>query len=110
MARYGLALLTFAIATGFAGAQSNGRAGDSEHAAWYALPSDTGRYVGYYVGGGKPSRALVQNRKTGDGTWGWDYRGFCIPSHIILDWYHGCRYQGGQGAYRTDGPKLVPAH
>jgi len=100
------ALLTFACMAGFAKAQSCNHAGDPEHTAWYARPSDTGRYGGYFVGGGKPFHMMGQNRNTGDGTWGWDYHGFCWPSHIILDWFHGARYQGGQGAYQTDGPKL----
>jgi hypothetical protein len=82
------------------------RAGHPERIAWYARPSDTGRYVGYYVGGGNPCYRHGQDRNPWEGTWGWDYRGFCLPSRIALDWFHG-RYQGGQGAYRTDGPHFV---
>ncbi len=28
-------------------------------------------------------------------------------SRIILDWFHGTRDQGGNGAYKTDGPRPV---
>jgi hypothetical protein len=107
MMRCAATLLTFVIPFGIAAAQSHDRAGNSDHIAWYARPSDTGRYVGYYVGGGKPWHILGQNRNREDGTWGWDYRGFCWPSRIMLDWYHGSRYLGGQGAYRTDGPRIL---
>jgi hypothetical protein len=75
--------------------------------AWWARPSDTGRYIGYYVGGGNPFYRHGEDRHIWEGTWGWDYSGFCFPSRIVLDWYHGWRYQGGAGAYRTDGPNLL---
>ena len=75
--------------------------------SWYARPSDTGRYIGYYVGGGCPFYRVGEDRHAWEGTWGWDYQGFCWPSRVVLDWYHGRRYQGGQGAYRTDGPRPI---
>ena len=83
------------------------RAGCPHGIAWYAYPSDTGRYIGYYVGGGSPWYRFGQDRHPWEGTWGWDYCGFCWPSRIVLDWYHGSHYQGGQGAYRTDGPRVM---
>jgi hypothetical protein len=81
------------------------RAGHPERIAPYARPSDTGRYVGYYVGGGSP--CFGQDRTSLEGTWGWDYRGFWFPARIMLWWNHGQLYQGGAGAYRTDGPNLL---
>jgi hypothetical protein len=107
MNRFVLLLLALAATAGFAAAQSHDHAGNAEHTAWYAHCSDTGRYVGYYVGGGAASRSHGEARSVEDGTWGWDYHGFCLPSRVILDWFHGRRYQGGQGAYRTDGPHLL---
>ena len=43
-----------------------------------------------------------------DGTWGWDFRGGLIQRKVILNWWHGRRYQGGVGAYGTDREKLLP--
>jgi hypothetical protein len=70
----------------------------------FARPSESPNNVGYWVGGGSP-------RKNGnpptylEGVWGWDYQLHCIYPHMMLNWWHG-RYQGGTGAYKTDGPKL----
>ncbi len=44
-----------------------------------------------------------------EGTWGWDYHGYCLPSRVILGWWHGRKYQGGEGAYSTDGPRPLHA-
>jgi hypothetical protein len=68
-----------------------------------AIPSDTGRYCGYWVGGG--AACFGEGRYLDEGTWGWDYMGFCFRKRVALDWWHG-RYQGGAGQYQTDGPKL----
>ncbi len=70
-----------------------------------AIPSDTGHYIGYYVGGGKA--CLGDYPEPCDGTWGWDYRGLLLPHRVFLLWSHGRSYQGGTGAYRTDGPELL---
>ena len=72
----------------------------------WAIPSDTGHSIGYYVGGGcgRPFRA--EARLPDEGTWGWDYQGWIIPRRVILGWWHGRSYQDGTGAYKTDGPKL----
>ena len=84
------------------------RAGHPTELSCLAKPSDTGRYIPYQVGGGCA-------RKVGDapcpdeGTWGWDYAGFCFPSRIILGWWHGRRHQDGAGDYRTDGPRPIQA-
>jgi hypothetical protein len=61
--------------------------------------------VGYYVGGGSAWH-WGEPRKLNEGTWGWDYKGFGLPKHIALQWSHGRRYQGGTGAYKTDGPPV----
>src|SRR5262245_25195965 len=70
-----------------------------------AYPSDTGRYVLYQVGGGSARHGDPPHPE--DGTWGWDYQGLCLPSRIVLDWFHGHKEQGGSGAYATDGPRVA---
>jgi hypothetical protein len=82
------------------------RAGYPQAIRRCAVPSDTGHYIGYYVGGGCPCYHTADPPYPEDGTWGWDYRGWLIPRRIILGWWHGRRYQGGIGAYATDGPHL----
>lgn len=64
-------------------------------------------FWGYWVGGGT---AIGGGPPCADeGTWGWDFEGY--PSRRIwLNWSHGRRYQGGTGAYKTDGPKLHLHH
>ena len=74
--------------------------------AW-ALPSDTGHYVGYHVGGGCGRPHKAEPRRADEGTWGWDYQGWLIPRRVMLEWWHDRRYQGGTGAYKTEGPKLL---
>jgi hypothetical protein len=69
--------------------------------AWWARPSDTGHYVGYYVGGGCLWRG---NAPAADqGTWGWDYATFSFLPRIKLLW---CRCEDRRAdvpAYRTVG-------
>ena len=79
------------------------RAGWPECIRTRAIPSDTGRYCGYWVGGG--AACFGEEHYLDEGTWGWDYMGFCFRKRVALDWWHG-RYQGGVGQYQTDGPKL----
>jgi hypothetical protein len=72
----------------------------------WARPSEWGRYVGYTVGGGCVHYRKAEPPHRDDGTWGWDYRGlFC--RRVIAGWWHDRRYQGGTGAYQTDGPQLL---
>ena len=71
-----------------------------------SLPSDTGHYIGYYVGGGNGRPHKKEDRHDDEGTWGWDYQGWLIPRRVMLGWWHGQNYQGGTGAYKTDGPRL----
>jgi hypothetical protein len=74
--------------------------------AWWAIPSDTGHYLGYYVGGGCGRPLKAEPRRPDEGTWGWDYQGWLIPRRVVLEWWHGRRNQGGTGAYQSVGPKL----
>jgi hypothetical protein len=80
------------------------RAGYPQEISHCARPSETHAYVGYYVGGGSP--CLGDHRFANEGTWGWDYQGCLIPRKVFLCWWHGRCYQGGTGAYKTDGPHL----
>jgi hypothetical protein len=82
------------------------RAGNPQGVACWAVPSDTGHYVGNYVGGGCAVRCVADPPHADEGTWGWDYRGWLWPRRVLLGWWHG-RSQGGTGAYRTDGPNLL---
>ena len=66
-----------------------------------ARPGATPDYVGYYVGGG--TGCMGCTRRAEDGTWGRDYRGIWLPRHVGLKWSHGRLYQGGTGAYDSDG-------
>ncbi len=83
------------------------RFSDPHAVARYAIPSNTRHYTGGYVGGGTvlPGEARYDN----EGTWGWDYSGL-LPKRTWLNWSHGRRYQGGSGAYKSDGPKLKLHH
>jgi hypothetical protein len=82
----------------------NTRSGCSQCLACYAHPGRSPRETGYYVGGGAALHGAC--RCCDEGTWGWDYAGW-IPRRIQLNWWHGKRYQGGTGAYKTDGPHLL---
>lgn len=88
-------------------AYCHSRPGGPRSVACYAQPSDTGRYRGDYVGGGcachgEPSYLT-------EGTWGWDYESCFLIRDVFLKWCHCGRYQGGTGAYKTDGPPY-PGH
>jgi hypothetical protein len=80
------------------------RAGCPQCLRKITIPSNTRFYGGYYVGGGTPTKGA--GRCIEDGTWGWDYSGMVFPKRIALNWTAKGRYQGGTGAYKTDGPKL----
>src|SRR5262249_23226225 len=69
-----------------------------------AIPSNTRFYGGYWVGGGLP--IVGDNPALDEGTFGWDYFGLTFTKRVALNWSHGRRYQGGTGAYKTDGPRL----
>ena len=78
-------------------------AGGPPPIACYALPEMPWQYTGYYVGGGCAFKGSPPDPS--QGTWGWDYQGIgCLPRNVWLKWC--CRYQGGPGAYKTDGPHV----
>jgi hypothetical protein len=80
------------------------RMGCGPRVAWYARPADSKGDCGYYVGGG---RALGgEPRCPTEGTWGWDHPTRLLTRRVALAWSHGRHYQGGTGAYKTDGPKV----
>jgi hypothetical protein len=80
------------------------RAGCAMNVRRFAIPSNTRHYGGYMVGGGLPVKG--EGPFLDEGTFGWDYPGILFNKRIALNWSHGARYQGGTGAYRTDGPRL----
>jgi hypothetical protein len=78
------------------------RAGNPDCIAPGALPSNNSANVGYYVGGGSPKKGMPPGPE--QGTWGWDYSGRYFHRRICLLW--NCRFQGGTGAYKAEGPHL----
>jgi hypothetical protein len=83
---------------------SHERAGYPMCVSGHAKATNGPSYVGYYVGGGSACGDCP--RRVEEGTWGWDYEGVHLPRRVWLSWSHGRRYQGGTGAYKTDGPHL----
>lgn len=73
--------------------------------------SNTAPYWGYYVGGGNPWKfgpkwlAGERRHTQCEGTWGWDYVPFW--SNVRLRWWHGRKYQDGEGQYQANG-KVEP--
>jgi hypothetical protein len=85
---------------------SDDRAGFPRDFAHHLEPSATSGGIGYYVGGGVPL-GNRQLRRRDEGTWGWDETGWHRHRRrTILGWSRGRKYQGGTGAYATDGPHL----
>jgi hypothetical protein len=83
------------------------RAGDPRALAGHLEPSKTSGGIGYYVGCGVLAIGRGEPRRRDEGTWGWDETGGQhFRRRIILGWSHGRKYQGGTGAYRTDGPVM----
>jgi hypothetical protein len=81
------------------------RAGYPNHVSPYARPTNTPEYSGYYVGGGCVWRGGPPGPE--QGAWGWDYfGGHWLRHRVLLGWCNGCRYQGGTGQYKTDGPEV----
>jgi hypothetical protein len=81
------------------------RAGFPRLLAHHLAPSSTPAGIGYYVGGGV-CLGHREPRFRDDGTWGWDETGcYHFLRRNILG-FHGHKYQGGTGAYQTDGPVL----
>jgi hypothetical protein len=83
------------------------RAGYPRELAGHLEQTNTAGGIGYYVGGGV-KWGHGEGRTVQDGTWGWDETGHSLfRRRVILGWSGGRKYQGGTGAYRTDGP-VVP--
>ncbi len=76
------------------------RAGCPQCQQKISIPSNN-----HFYGGGTPTRGA--GRCDDDGTWGWDYAGILFTKRIALNWTAKGRSQGGTGAYKTDGPKLL---
>lgn len=107
--RYACTLAALLVTQTLADAQHDEHVIPVDHAPGvhrWAIPSNSPRNIGYYVGGGAVSRKHGELPYPEEGTWGWDYRGWLIPRRVNLLWWHGRRDQGGTGAYRTDGPHL----
>jgi hypothetical protein len=89
------------------------RAGYPRTLSGHPETSATSGGIGYHVGGGVSlGHGPDHGRYLEDGTWGWDETGFHLfRRRVILGWSHGRKYQGGTGAYLTDGHPLpdVPA-
>ena len=106
--RFGVFAVVAYSAAVAAGQSCDYQSGSCCEPSRFARPSDTGRYIGYYVGGGSARRG--EERLPSEGVWGWDYGGFHFVPRIDLLWNHGSRYQGGTGAYKTDGPRFLEEH
>jgi hypothetical protein len=79
------------------------------HCHWkWAEVQDECDYTGYYVGGGS-SAIFGRGRCAEEGTWGWDYSGNWFHRRVRLDWFYRPHSQGGTGAYRPDGPRVLEA-
>jgi hypothetical protein len=84
------------------------RAGNPQCVSPLAKPAESPHEEGYFVGGGARMRGRGgEERHDHEGTWGVDYTGIIVHKRTNLGWWHGSRYQGGVGAYGTDGPRLV---
>ena len=79
------------------------RAGYPNEISRFARPSETCNYGGYYVGGACTFRGGAPG--PADGTYGWDYVSIGkFDYRVVLRWC--CRYKGGYGKYKTDGPEV----
>lgn len=111
MPRHLLAFAAIALFTAAASSHppvdADTRAGHPHEISRLARPADIGRSIGYSVGGGAVNRHRADPPAPDDGTWGYDYTGGLFKRRVDLGWWHGRRYQGGVGAYKTDGPKLI---
>ena len=81
------------------------RAGRPDQVAPWAQHTYGPKYCGYYVGGGaaiygKPGVLHGEPRYAHEGTWGMDYNPWY--SRVRLQWFHGARYQQGEGQYEPD--------
>lgn len=83
------------------------RVGYPDQLSRHSLTQEEENNVGYLVGGGAPKLfshrwAKKEEPRDDEGTWGWDYAGRWFPSRVGLSWWHGRRFQSGEGAYKVD--------
>lgn len=83
------------------------RVGHPEQIKRHALTQEEEYNVGHPIGGGAPRFfskifSKKEDPSLDEGTWGWDYAGRWFPSQVALDWWHGRRFQSGEGAYKVD--------
>ena len=100
------AALASPVHAGWGADDDQRRAGYPQEQSKLPHPGENAHQVGYYVGGGAAWGRHSEGRYPDEGTWGWDYQGWIIRRRVILNWWHGRRYQGGVGAYKTEGPRL----
>jgi hypothetical protein len=81
------------------------RSGYASSIAPWAQRTVSRHYSGGFLGGGAARRG--EDRREIQGTWGWDFHGLAAGKKIWLGWWNGRRDQGGRGAYKTDGPRLI---
>jgi hypothetical protein len=74
------------------------RAGCPHCVARWARPPWEKQECGYYVGGG--AAWFGDARCPTEGTWGWDYAPWY--SRVRLGWWHGRKFQDGEGQYEAD--------
>jgi len=81
------------------------RAGQPQRERRLSLPTYTPAYDAGWVGGGASFRG--DSPRINEGVWGRDYVGLIYPRIVWPHWLHGRRQQGGTGAYKSDGPRLI---
>jgi hypothetical protein len=81
------------------------RAGQPQRVRRLSLPTYTRAYDAGWVGGGGGFRGDAP--RINEGVWGRDYVGLVYPRRVWPHWTHGRRQQGGTGAYKSDGPRLI---
>ncbi|HUY36951.1 MAG TPA: hypothetical protein VMV69_29805 [Pirellulales bacterium] len=81
------------------------RAGQPQRVRRHSRPTYTREYDAGWVGGG--AGILGDSPRTHEGVWGRDYVGLVFPRCVWPHWLHGRREQGGSGAYKSDGPRLI---
>ena len=79
-------------------------AGHPETIAWWAKPSKTPHYAGYYVGGSAPFYG--RPRAIHEGVWGWDYVGGYFRRHVNLNWLSRRHRRDEVSGYKTEGPRI----
>lgn len=82
------------------------RAGCPNLWRWIADYSVQRKHTIGYIGGGSPWHVFGEGRCSNEGTFGMDSTSHWLSRKLWLKWNHGTRYQGGAGAYATDGPRL----